>query len=426
MPTLNDIMDEVQSLAHGLRERVDVLDKEQKRLGEAITSKTGQMPGEYKESIDKMNDRINVLMDRIDQARIEKARPSLAGEKKERSEHHVAFIKAMKQQGNLDMLTPEEKSLIVHAYMPAEKKDLYAGDATTGGFFAATDFMNELKEYQLLISKVRGICRVQQTSGEKVQMPSLANDTDAYWATEQSSYTASNDPSVGMINIPVHEMRGRLRISEQNLEDSLFDLESFIKERLTLKFTQLEGNAFIRGNGNGKPRGLFSYNIKASASYSGGSAGKNNVTDAIPYVASGQSSTITADSILNVAMDLKEAYDANSTYIFTRGTLNQIRLFKDTQGRPLWMPFGSDNLPATIYNRPYIEMPDMDEIGANTYPIAVGDFSNYMIVDRITMNMRQLNELYAEQGLVGFIARMRVGGDVLLPEAFRFLKTATS
>ncbi len=97
-------------------------------------------------------------------------------------------------------------------------------------------------------------------------------------------------------------------------------------------------------------------------------------------------------------------------------------MFKDAQSRPLWQPFGAGDLPGTIYGRPYATMPDMDEIATGTYPLLVGDFKYYMIVDRLTMNMRKLEELYAEQGLVGFIARMRFGGDVLMPEAFRFLK----
>src|ERR1019366_2720943 len=233
-------------------------------------------------------------------------------------------------------------------------------------------------------------------------------------------------PTLAMLNIPVHEARGLIRISEQNLEDSLFDLESFLKERLGLKFAQNEGTAFVVGNGNGKPRGLLGYTIKASASYTGGSAGKNNVVDAIPYYPSGVAANITADSVLNVFMDLKSYYAPNASWVLTRSTLNTIRLFKDSMNRPLWQPFAASNLPSTIYDRPYVEMPDMPEIAANAYCLAVGDFSNYMIVDRVTMNMRQLNELYAAPGLVGFIARMRVGGDVLLPEAFRLLKVAVS
>ena len=425
MSTLMDIIDEVKTLHKGISDRVDMLDLEQKKIGETLTSKTGAMPGEYKQALNDMNERINVLLDSINSLRIAAARPPLSGSKKEKSPATKAFLKAMHKKGDLSYLTPEEKALIVPELMPAEQKVLYAGDATTGGFFASVDFMNELQAYKLLISPMRAICRVQQTSGEKVQMPALGNDTSVYWASEQSSFVDSSDPTLAMLNIPVHEARGLVRISEQNLEDSLFDLETFLKERLGLKFAQNEGTAFVAGNGNGKPRGLLGYTIKASSSYTGG-AGKNNVVDAIPYYPSGVAANITADSVLNVFMDLKSYYVPNATWILTRGTLNTIRLFKDSMNRPLWQPFAASNLPSTIYDRPYVEMPDMPEIAANAYCLAVGDFSNYMIVDRVTMNMRQLNELYAAQGLVGFIARMRVGGDVLLPESFRLLKCAVS
>lgn len=426
MPTLTDIIDEVQRIAHDLSARVETLDREQKTLGETLTSKTGQMPGEYKASIDAMNARINELTDAVEQARTEARRPPLSDPAQKENPGRKAFLKAIKCKGDLSLLSAEEKSYIVPEYMPAERKTLYAGDATTGGFFASTDFIDELQAYSLLMDPMRSICRVQKTSGEKIQMPSLANDASAYWATEQSTFADSTDPTFAMNTIPVHEIRGLLKISEQNLEDSLFDLPGFIKERLGMKFAQTEGQAFISGNGVGKPRGLLSYPVKASSSYSGGSAGKNNVTDAIPYVPSGVAANITADSILNVAMDLKEVYDKNATYIFTRATLNTIRLFKDSMNRPLWQPFASDTLPGTIYNRPYKEMPSMPEIAANAYCLAVGDFKNYIIVDRITLNLRQLNELYAAAGLVAFIARKRVGGDLLLPESMRLLKCATS
>lgn len=429
MPTLQDLVDEVQSLSHELSQRVDTADKEQKARGEELTSKVGMMAAEYKAATDKLNERINELTDQIERERIAAARPPLSGahggaaSRKQRSPQHQAFIKAMKARGDLSMLTMEEKALIVPALMPAEQKALYAGDATTGGFFASTDFMDELQAYRLLVSPMRKVCRIQQTSGEKVQMPSLANDTTVYWATEQASFTDSQDPTVGMITIPVHEARGLLKVSQQNLEDSLFNLEDFMKDRLVRNFAKKEGAAFIVGTGSGQPRGLMSYPTKATTSYSGGSAGKNNVTDAIPYVLSGAAAgKINADDVLNVAMDLKADYDANATYVFTRGTLNTIRLFKDSQNRPLWQPFAGGDLPAQIYNHPYVEMPDMAEIASAAFPIAVGDFSNYMIVDRITLNIQQLNELYAASGLVGFIARLRVGGDVLLPEAFRTLK----
>jgi len=167
----------------------------------------------------------------------------------------------------------------------------------------------------------------------------------------------------------------------------------------------------------------MSYPQAATTSFTGGSAGKNTNIQQVPYVLSGAAAgKINADDVLNVKMDLKADYDQGATYIFTRGTLNTIRLFKDSQNRPLWQPFAGANLPSLIYDAPYVEMPDMAEIASAAFPIAVGDFSNYMIVDRITMNIQQLNELFAVSGLVGFIARMRVGGDLLLPESIRLLK----
>jgi HK97 family phage major capsid protein len=428
MPTLVDIVNEVNQLAHQINERVDTSDKEQKARGEELTSKTVAMAAEYKSSFDAMNSRINECIDLVEKAkqesRIAALRPPLEGKDSKRSsDHHKAFMKAIREHGRIERLTMEERSHIVYNEMQQEQKALYAGDATTGGFFASTDFISELIEYRLLISPVRSVARTQTTSGEKVQMPALANDATACWAAEQAAFTDSNDPTVAMINIPVHEIRGLLKVSQQNLEDSMFNLEDLIKERLMLKFAQTEGTAFISGNGNGKPRGIMSYPSKASSTYTGGSAGKNNVTDAVPYVLSGAGSgKINADDVLNVKMDLKAVYDKVATYAFTRATLNTIRLFKDSQNRPLWQPFAGSNLPSMIYDAPYIEMPDMPEIASGKQPILVGDWKQYMIVDRITLNVQRLNELYIASGLIGFIARMRTGGDLLLPEAFRSLQ----
>lgn len=428
--TLNTLMDEVKNLAHELGQRVEDSDKEQKSRHEELTSKNATIAAELKQATDRINERINTLQDKIDayeleqkQAQIAANRPVLSNGKKQRSAAHQAWMKAIKNHDKGVSLTAEEKAMILPNFMPREQKALYAADATTGGYFAATDFLDELLAYRLLVSKMRTICRVQATSAEKVQMPSLANDVTVYWATEQAQFSDSADPTTSMIEIPVHEMRALLKVSQQNLEDSQFNLEDFMKDRMMKGFAKKEGAAFINGTGQGQPQGITQFPTKATTSYTGGSAGKNNVTDAIPYVLSGAATgKINADDILNVKMDLKADYDANATYIFTRGTLNSIRLLKDSMQRPLWQPFAGGNLPSMIYDTPYVEMPDLDEIASGKFPIYVGDFSYYMIVDRIQLAIRELDELFAVSGLIGFIARLRVGGQVLLPEPFRCLK----
>lgn len=428
---LERLVTEVHSLHHELKQRVEDSDKTQKKNHEDLTSKNATMEAWVKEVLEKINNRINEVDEKYEKfqteqklAQIAANRPPLFGSgRQKRSAAHAAWMKAIKTRDNGMHLTPEEKALVLQPYMPHEQKALYAADATTGGYFAATDFLDELQAYQILISKFRGIARTQATSGEKVQMPALANDTTVFWATEQATFADSKDPTTSMIEIPVHEMRALLKISQQNLEDSQFNLEDFMKTRMMLGFAQKEGTAFIRGSGQGQPRGIMTYPTKATTSYTGGSAGKNNVTDAVPYVLSGGATgNIIQEDITNVLMDLKAVYDNDSTaYIFTRGTLNTIRLFKDSINRPLWIPFGAD-VPSTVNGRRYAEMPDMDEIASGKFPIAVGDFTNYMIVDRIALAIRELDELFAVSGLIGFIARKRVGGDLLLPEAIRFLK----
>ncbi len=311
-------------------------------------------------------------------------------------------------------------------------------EATTGGFFASVDFQNDLKAYQILISPMRQVAQVIPTSGEKVEYPNLLNDTSAYYATEQATFAQSGDPTLGMLNVPVHEMRGFIQLSQQNMEDSMFPLENFLKERLALKFAQREGTAFIRGNGNGQPRGLMVYSPTTTAqawNFTATPTGKQTGLTYIPYVPTGAAADFNTaatqgDCFIQAMQDLKGVY-ANSPrcrWAMTRQTVGRIRLMKDSQNRPLWQPFAGAGLPPTIYDLQYIEMPDMDEIAANTLPIALGDFSNYLIADRVGINfsVRQLDELFALQGLVGFIARNRHGGDVLIPEAFRFIKVSTT
>lgn len=434
---IKELVDTTKTLHADLLRRIEDSDKERKQAHESLTSQTAKSFGEATATLERINAKLNELEEKYEKLTLEQKEAQIAlqrppfydlkysGKKQKRSAAHQAWMKALKTRDNGAHLTQEEKAMIIPRYMPAgsEQKALYAADATTGGYFAATDFLDELQAYRILISKMRAICRVQATSAEKIQMPRLQNDTTVYWAIEASDYQNSQDPTVGMIEIPVHEIRAMLKISQQNLEDSQFNLEDLMKQRMMLGFAQVEGKAFIRGNGVGKPRGIMSYPLKATSTYAGGSAGLNNVTDAIPYVVSGGTTgNIIQEDVTNVLMDLKDVYDNDQTaYIFTRGTLNTIRLFKDSIGRPLWIPFGAD-VPATINSRRYVEMPDMDQIGSGKYPILVGDFTNYMIVDRLQLAIRELDELFAVSGLVGFIARMRVGGDVLLPEAFRALQ----
>lgn len=421
--TTKEVMEEVNSLFYKLNQRVDMLDKEQKKLGDLLTSQSGAMPAEYKDGMDRMNRDIDALMHEFRDMQLNMSKPALKGlvgydSPGVKREVKTAFIEALKAHAKgdtylqgLDNRWQKHTSL---QHLSPERKAMYQSDATTGGFYAMPEFIDDLIKDIVLLSPFRTLATVYQTSMAWIEIPKRTGVSSAYWAVEQAKYTQSNDPRLGMVKIYPQEMRGLLQVSLQSLEDSVFDIEGFVQSEIAEQFAYLEGNTFVTGDGNEKPEGVM-------------------FNTSVPYFPSGSTSGFTGDALLKMMHSLKSIYRANATWILTTGSLGNIRLLKDSQNRPLWQPFASGGLPATIYDRPYVEMPAMDDINAdytynaNKFPVAIGDFKRaYVIADRVQMSMTRLSELYAESGLVGYIARRRVGGQVVLPQAIIKLKTSVS
>jgi HK97 family phage major capsid protein len=202
-------------------------------------------------------------------------------------------------------------------------------------------------------------------------------------------------------------MTADVRISYQELEDSVFNMETEIQGDIQEQFGVAEGSAFISGSGVGKPEGILT-------------------SSSVGEVISGAASSITADSLIELFFALKDAYARNASWLLKRSTLKTIRQFKDGQGQYLWQPgIAGTATPATILDRPYREAVDMPDVAANAFPIVFGDIRRgYTIVDRIQINIQRLNELHALDGQVGFLARKRVGGQVTLAEAIKKLKVS--
>jgi len=312
-----------------------------------------------------------------------------------------------------------------------EQKVLVSAAADLGGFFAGTDLSDKFIQKLFLVSPMRSLADVQPIGGEKLLIPSEgATDTNIFWLDEQTGYQASPDPNLGMIEIWARELNGYLKLSRQNLEDSVFDIEAFILKRLTRQFAQKEGTAFISGNGVARPEGILT--IAALASF----GGMNGVTttDATNF-------TIQPTDLIQLMHAGKSRYRATGTWLMSNATIGACRLFADLQQRPLWQLFG-DSFQETLFGRPIVEMPDLpNPTAVLTTPstgvvggqakftasqlgvVFFGDFSQgYQIVDRVGLTFQTLKELYAIQNQVAYLARMRVGGKVVLPEAISVLK----
>lgn len=392
--SLQTMYEEMQNVWSNMKGTIDVQEKELKTVG-AVSQET-------KQQIDRMNDRIAEIETKM--ARPQLGRPGTGIEKKEGPETK-AFFKAL--SSGMSSLNPEEKSLVKLAG-PGEVKVLQSVDDTSGGYLAPSEFVQDIIKTIVLYSPIRDVATVRQTQNKSVLWPTRTGTFAAAWVAEQASRPETTGLKYGQEEIMTHEMYALVLITYADMEDAFFDMGSQIQMEAAEQFAVTEGAAFVGGNGVGKPEGLLT---------------NTNVS----YVPSGSGSAITADGLINLVYSIKSGYAKNSVMLLNRKTLGAIRTLKDSYGQYLWQPGISANIPNTILDRPYAETPDMPDIASNSYPVLFGDIKRaYVILDRVSMVMTRLTERYADLGQIGFVARKRVGGQVVLPEAILKLKIATS
>jgi HK97 family phage major capsid protein len=293
-----------------------------------------------------------------------------------------------------------------------ERKLLSVGNDQQAGYLAPSEYVMELIKGIIEFSPIRTIARVRTTSRTSIQVPRRTGTFAAAWTAEQGTRAETTGLQYGLEDIPTHEMYALVDITEQMLEDSVFDLESELNMEFTEQFGVLEGTGFVTGNAAGQPEG-FMTNGDVSETNSGSAA---TIADT-----NGQ-----ADGLIDLQHGIPTAYGRNATWTMNRTTLGSVRKLKDGNNQYIWAAGIAVGDPNTVLGDPVVEATDMASEAANAFPIAYGDFRRaYSIVDRVSMSVLRDPFTQATSGAIRFIARRRVGGQVVLAEAIRKLKCST-
>ena len=282
-----------------------------------------------------------------------------------------------------------------------EKKALTVSNDSTGGYLAPPEYVRELLKTVTEISPVRSVARVRSTGQRSIQVPKRTSQFSAQWVAEAGTRSETTGYEVGLEELPAHELYALVDISEQNLEDTVFDLEAEMQSEFAEQFAKAEGTAFVSGNSVGKPEGLLT-NSSVSESNSG------------------NGTALLADGLITLVHSIKSEYSRNGSFMFNRSTLSAIRKLKDTAGQYVFQAGMSlqAGVPNTILGYPYVEATDMPDVAANAFPVLFGDFRRaYMIVDRVALAVQRDPFTQATSGNVRYIARRRVGGQVVQAEA---------
>lgn len=258
----------------------------------------------------------------------------------------------------------------------------------------------------------------QLTEAASLGVPTREADVaDFQWTTELGTGNEDDSLRFGKRELRPHPLAKRIKVSNTLLRRGSLSPEGIVRDRLAYKLAVTQENAYMTGDGNHKPLGLF------VASTDGISTGRDSDVGsggAIPLT----NSTL-ADQLIDAKYELKAAYHRRARWLFHRDILKLARKAKDANGQYIWQDGLSADKPATILEVPFV----LSEFAPNTistgaYVGMIGDFSNYWYVDALDFQIQRLVELYAETNQVGFIGRYEGDGMPVLEEAFVRLKVA--
>lgn len=285
---------------------------------------------------------------------------------------------------------------------------LQIGTDSEGGFLAPDEFEQTLIEALEEENIFRKLAHIIQTSSGDRKIPVVASKGTASWVDEEAVIPES-DPAFDQVSIGAYKLATMLKISEELLNDSVFDLESYIAKEFGRRMGSKEEEAFLIGDGTGKPLGIFQ-------EIGGGEIG----------VTATAAAAITADELIDLFYSLRAPYRKNAVFIMNDTTVKLIRKLKDNTGQYLWQPALTAGTPDTILNRPVYTSSFAPSAEAGALTVAFGDFSYYWIADRQGRSFQRLNELFAATGQVGFKATQRVDGKLILPESVKLLQMKTA
>ncbi|MBP1849687.1 phage major capsid protein [Rhizobium halophytocola] len=289
-----------------------------------------------------------------------------------------------------------------------------------GGFLVPKEVETTIDRVLGVMSVMRQIATVMPIGTDTYTKYVSMGGAGGGWVGEEEARPETGTPTLREIVLNVMELYANPFTTQRMLDDGIIDIAAWLADEVQITFSELEGTAFVSGDGVKKPRGVLAYNAVANANWEWGKLG---------YIPTGAASAFATEAPADVFIDtyygLKQQMRNNANWLMNDATMGTVRKMKDGDGNYLWAaPATTADVP-TILGKPTYTDDNMPGIGANAFPVAFGDFKRgYMIVDRI--GIRVLRDPYTNKPKVGFYTTKRVGGGVTNFQAIKLVKVATS
>jgi HK97 family phage major capsid protein len=306
-------------------------------------------------------------------------------------ERRSAFFQALRR--GLPRMAPEQRALVENA---------------AGEILVPEDLETEIMRSLPELTIVRSMASQRSVTTNRVRRRSLDEVTVGWGKLETGEQTLTDsmpgDPAEEFTYI--EDLYGLAKIGEDELDDSDVNLEAFVRDSFSRAVGEAEDTAFTIGGGHTarQPVGFMT---------PGGG---------VPTVAAGAATEITIDDLKKLIYGVPKQYRRNGRFVMSSATELAISVLKDLNGQYLWQPSNQAGRPNTFLGYALENQEDIASVAASARSVAFGDFNaGYRIYDRQGMTVKVLDQLYAEEGMIGWKIRARVGGDVVRPEALRIL-----
>ena len=341
----------------------------------------------------------------------------------EKFEDFTRFNRVKKQATELYLVHGPSAGLKVFedaGFKPNETHALISTNDELGGFLTDDDFRATIIKDLAGRATMRPICRIIRTGSPAIVIPTVnaytghtsagtgkgkTYSTNFAGSWKREGYVTGgtappvqNQPRFGNVRIPVHCWApDAIEITTELMSDSRANLMQLLAEVISEVMRLDEDWAFLMADGVDKPQGLLSY------------AGNDPITE-VETAASGK---LDYDALITLWTTLPAQYRNNMRWMMNSMTYGALLKLKDTQERPL---FGVNSMPGMLWGRSIVFNEFMPDVAAGKFPLLIGDFRYYAIVDRMELRLKRLVERYAPN--LGLLPTARVGGQVLRPIAF--------
>lgn len=424
----------MQSQNRVLREERGRVVEEMRRLtGDGVMNNDQKAAwGRLKGDLDRLNEKIE-LVERSDEAYQEARRsgapPSgpvgvIGDLQKADEEYRKAFGRYLRY--GLANISMSDAELVKSRRAGREVRDMSEGvgggayPGSTSGFFVPVGFIRQiedaLKYYGPMLNGGAKYPTIMSTAtGQPLPWPT-SNDTSVMGElVGEGQQVTMEDVVIGQITFGAWKLSSKLvRVSLELLEDSAFDLETFLISEFSKRIGRAVNSLATTGAGSGsqQPQGIVT---AALASGPLTTAVGSYTNDGV-----GGANTIGSDDLTNLEHSVDPLYRPAASYMAHDSTIAALKRVKDKYGRPLWQPAFKDGEPDTVNGYPIISNPYLATLQTNSSSPQVtnttmlfGPMEKFVIRRVKDLSVLRLSERFADFGQVGFLAFYRFDSQLL-------------